>query len=290
MGDLPGSASPNGASLVRLHAGVDRKLVGGLVRVVLADDMPLLHLAVRSILAAMRGYALAAAASNVTEAEQLILRVEPEMLICDVELGGESGIALCQWTRLVSPRTRAVLLTGRDEPLLVQSALSAGAFGYLLKDSPPDTIIASLQQIAGGARVLDERLGQGRHGFGDARAAAESGLSRREREVLDELLAGLDNRAIAGRLCIAEDTVKSHMKAIFRKLGARDRAHAVALALGTALTPDANDPLGFAHRVGVPRPREGQSEQRLRHRLASQWPESPAATPERLAARSGNRP
>ena len=85
-----------------------------------------------------------------------------------------------------------------------------------------------------------------------ADCVAELGLSRREREVLDELMLGLDNKAIAIRLCISEDTVKSHVKAIFRKLGARDRAHAVALALGSA-PPAAVAAVAAAVRPGAER-------------------------------------
>jgi DNA-binding NarL/FixJ family response regulator len=213
------------------HGG---RQAGGLVRAVLADDAPLVHLAIRSVLAGMPGYVLAGAAGSVAEAEQLIRRVRPDLLISDAAVAGESGIALCRWSRQASPATTVIILTARDEPLLVQSALAAGAMGFLLKDSPAETITALVRQALTGELALDDRLGRSRQVPGAADSAAELGLSPREREVLEEVLLGLDNRGIAARLCISEDTVKSHIKAIFRKLGARDRAHAVALALGSA--------------------------------------------------------
>jgi DNA-binding NarL/FixJ family response regulator len=206
----------------------------GSTQVVIADDSPLVHLAIRSMLSGVPGYSVAAAASTVAAAEQLVQRVRPELLVCDTSIAGESGVALCRWTRQASPATQVVMLTSCDEPLLVQSALLAGAMGYLLKDSPAEVVLASLCLAASGVQILDERLGAARPRAGTADCVAEAGLSRREREVLDELMLGLDNKAIAIRLCISEDTVKSHVKAIFRKLGARDRAHAVALALGSA--------------------------------------------------------
>lgn len=206
----------------------------GLVRVVLADEAPLMHLAVRSMLSAMPGFTLAAAAAGVTAAEQLILRVQPDLLVTDVDLAGESGITLCRWARQARPGTVTVILTNRDEPLLVQSALAAGVSGYLLKASTQKSLMANLAVAISGQRVLDERLGRSMRWRSEPEVAIESGLSPREREVLDEVLAGFGNKTIARRLCISEDTVKSHVKAIFRKLGARDRAHAVALALGTA--------------------------------------------------------
>jgi DNA-binding NarL/FixJ family response regulator len=208
----------------------------GLTRVVLADEAPLMHLAIRALLAPLPDFALAAAATGMAEAEQLVLRAQPDLLITDVDLAGDSGFGLCRWVRRVSPRTAVVIMTGRDEPVLAQCARAAGATGYLLKSSRPEALADYLRQAALGLPVLDDRLGASRPGPALTDVTAEFGLSRRERDVLDELLTGLDNRAIAARLCISEDTVKSHVKAIFRKLGARDRAHAIALALGTALT------------------------------------------------------
>jgi DNA-binding NarL/FixJ family response regulator len=204
------------------------------VQVVLADDAELMHLAVRALLAASPRYAMAAAASTTVAAEQLVHRVRPGLLICDTDIAGESGIGLCRWVLQVSPGTRVVMLTSRDEPLLARSALAAGASAYLLKDTAPGVLTASLDQAMSGVTVVDDRLGHSRELGRRIDPSGECGFSRREREVLGELIAGLDNRSIARQLCIAEDTVKTHLKAIFRKLGARDRAHAVALVLGTA--------------------------------------------------------
>jgi DNA-binding NarL/FixJ family response regulator len=207
----------------------------GLVRVVLADDSPLMHLAMRAMFAAAAGFALAAAASTLVEAEQLVLRIQPDLLISDSDLAGECGIGLCRWARRASPRTVAVVLSERDEPQLATSALAAGAAAYLLKGTAPEQLIAYLRRAMCGQRVLDDRLGRSPQAPPRPDRVAEYGLSPREREVLEEMLIGMGNRAIAERLCISEDTVKSHVKAIFRKLGARDRGHAIALALGTAV-------------------------------------------------------
>jgi DNA-binding NarL/FixJ family response regulator len=227
---------PGGARTVTLarHGGVAGRPAAGLVRTVVVDEAELMHFALRALLSTVPGYTLVASARSVGDAEQLIRRVRPDLLICDVDIAGESGIGLCRWVRQASPATSVAILTSRDEPLLAQSALAAGAHGYLLKDSAPEDLAAYLDEVAAGMRVLDQRLGRSRLGEHRTDPTDEFGLSRREREVLGEVLAGLDNKRIADRLCISEDTVKSHVKAIFRKLGARDRAHAVALALGTA--------------------------------------------------------
>jgi DNA-binding NarL/FixJ family response regulator len=161
--------------------------------------------------------------------------VGPAVLICDTDIGGESGLDLCRWTRRVSAITHVVILTGRDEPRLARSALAAGAVGYLLKDTAPAILTGSLDSVMAGSVVVDARLGKSRRAT--LPVADGIGCSRRESDVLAELLNGLDNKSIAGRLCISEETVKSHLKAIFRKLGARDRAHAIALVLSAVSTP-----------------------------------------------------
>jgi DNA-binding NarL/FixJ family response regulator len=205
-----------------------------MIRVVLVDQAELMHLAVRAVLGASPRYSLVAAASTTVAAEQLVHRVRPELLICDTEIAGESGIELCRWVLQVSPGTRVVILTSKDEPLLARAALAAGASGYLLKDTARDALTAGLDLAVSGVPVVDDRLGRSRELARRIDPSGECGFSRREREVLGELISDLDNRSIARKLCVAEDTVKTHLKAIFRKLGARDRAHAVALVLGTA--------------------------------------------------------
>jgi DNA-binding CsgD family transcriptional regulator len=109
---------------------------------------------------------------------------------------------------------------------------------------------------------VNVRRGNTRAGPGAADPLADAGFSRREREVLAELVGGLDNRAIASRLCISEETVKCHVKAIFRKLGARDRAHAVAVALGAAPPQAPVVPLRPA-AAAAPRAASGDPGQRL---------------------------
>jgi DNA-binding NarL/FixJ family response regulator len=204
------------------------------VTVVLADQAVLMHIALRALFAANSQYSVIAAAETVSAAEQFVSRMRPAMLICDVDVVGEAGLDLWCWTTRVSAATRVVFLTSRDEPRLAESAITAGAVGYLLKDTAPEVIAASLDRVAAGEIVTDARVGTSRTASLPIAALLGGDFSRREGEVLTQLARGLDNKSIAGQLVISEETVKSHVKAIFRKLGARDRAHAVALALGAA--------------------------------------------------------
>ena len=153
-----------------------------------------MHMALRALLSAHSRYSIIAAADTVAVAEQLVIRVRPGLLICETEIGGESGLGLCRWARRASPATRVVILTSRDEPLLARSAVAAGATGYLLKDTAPAVLTACLDQAAAGRVVIDERLGASREPARPIDPADEVGFSRREREVLAELVAGLDNR------------------------------------------------------------------------------------------------
>jgi DNA-binding NarL/FixJ family response regulator len=203
--------------------------------VILADQAVLMHMALRALFATDSRYSVVAAADTLFAAEQFIARMRPAMLICDTGIVGQAGGDLCRWTRRFSAVTRVVFLTSRDDARLAEAVIAAGAAGYLLKDTEPETITASLDRVRDGEAVVDARLGAPRAPSLPVAALPGSGFSRREGEVLVQLARGLDNKSIAGQLCIAEETVRSHMKAVFRKLGARDRAHAVALALGAAI-------------------------------------------------------
>ncbi|GII96263.1 LuxR C-terminal-related transcriptional regulator [Sinosporangium siamense] len=199
-------------------------------RIVIVDEAKLIHLALRVVFTRTPRFSLVGSASAVPEARSIILQLKPDILLCEVDIAGNNGLELCDWTRSASPRTSPVILTSRDDPLLARSALDSGALGYLLKTSPPEDLVFHLQSVRAGRRVLDDRIGRCRTTSWENHQN-RFGLSPRECEVLEEVVLGLDNRTIAGRLCIAHDTVKSHIKAILRKIGARDRAHAIALVL-----------------------------------------------------------
>jgi len=147
--------------LVRPAVLVDPVMVSPVVvDAVVVDEAELIHSAIRALLAAAPGCRVVAAARSVGAGKQLVRRLGPGLLICDSDIAGESGIGLCQWVRQVSPATRVAILTSRDEPLLAQSALAAGAYGYLLKDSAPQDLAGYLEEVAASLRVLDQRLGR----------------------------------------------------------------------------------------------------------------------------------
>ena len=150
------------AMLARRGAPAGRPSRASPVRAMVVDDAELMHFAVRALLSTVPGYTLVASACGAGDAETLIRRLRPDLLICDVDIAGESGIDLCRWVRQTRPATRVAILTSRDEPLLAQSALTAGVHGYLLKDSAPEDLAAYLHEVASGMRVVDQRLGRSR--------------------------------------------------------------------------------------------------------------------------------
>ncbi|WP_214107859.1 LuxR C-terminal-related transcriptional regulator [Acrocarpospora catenulata] len=201
-------------------------------RVVLVDESKLTHIALHAVFAKSGRFRLAAAATSVHEARNLVLRQRPDLVLCEAEVAGESGLELCAWIRLASPATVPVVLSGVNDDTLAASAVGWGAAGYLLKISPPEDLIFYLSGVLAGQQVIDDRLTTRSWRPGEENPLSRFGLSAREREVLEEVLLGYDNRSIAVRLRISIDTVKSHIKAILRKTGARDRGHVIAMALG----------------------------------------------------------
>lgn len=215
------------------------------IRVVVVDD----HQIVRDGLVAMLGphtdVEVVGAAANAAEAIALVARTSPDVALVDINLGGESGLQLSRELIGSYPRTRVVCLTVHDEQQYLFEALRSGVSGFLLKRVVPEGLVAALRGVLAGETVVDPLL-SGRV----VKIAAESeargtfwpglqyGLTKREAELLELLTEGLPNKEVARHLCISEETVKSHLKSIYRKLSVSDRTEAVAVALREGLVPD----------------------------------------------------
>ena len=208
------------------------------MRVVLVDDHEMVLQGLKAMLARFAGRVrVVGEASEAEAAERLVATLDPDIVLCDVRLRGASGLDLTR--RLVErdPGRRVVLLSVYDDEQYVYQALRAGAVGYLLKRVTGEELVGYLEQVNSGETVVDATLA-GRAAASAARLqrgefwpGARLGLSHRESEVLALLVAGLSNKAIAGRLVVGDETVKSHVRSIYRKLDVTDRAGAVALAL-----------------------------------------------------------
>lgn len=180
-------------------------------------------------------------AGDAEQAERLALNLKPDVVLCDVRLGASSGLDVCERLGARLPSVRVVMLSVYDEPQYLYQALRAGAAGYLLKQVQGAELASYVERAAAGEVVIDSALA-GRVALHAARlesgefwSGAAMGLSQRESEVLELLVAGLSNRAIASKLVLGEETIKTHLRGLYRKLDVSDRAGAVAVALREGL-------------------------------------------------------
>ena len=213
------------------------------VRVVLADDQPLVRAGLRKVFEVDPELEVVAEVEDGLGAVSAAERWRPDVVVMDIRMPNVDGLeATRRLMARVNPPPRVLILTtfGLDE--YVFEALRAGASGFLLKDAPPEQLIAAVHTLARGDALLDpgitravvERLSRlPEPDPSDAARFAE--LSDREREVLLLLVEGCSNREIAERLVVSEGTVKSHVMAVLRKLALRDRVQAVIFGYESGL-------------------------------------------------------
>ncbi|MEV5411316.1 response regulator transcription factor [Thermopolyspora sp. NPDC052614] len=209
------------------------------LRLVLVDDHEMVIEGLKALLARFRGRVrVVGQAVSADAAEPLVAALDPDIVVTDVRLRGSvSGLDLCRRLVEANPDRRVVLLSAYDDEQYLFQALRAGAAGYLLKSVDGEGLVRHLELVASGETALDPTMAgravasAARLQAGEFWPGARFSLTQRESEVLKFLVAGLSNRAIAGKLVLGEETVKSHVRAIFRKLEVNDRASAVAVAL-----------------------------------------------------------
>lgn len=209
---------------------------------VLVDDHEMVLHGLKAMLAHFPSQVeIVAMATTVPEALALVVEHSPDIVVSDVRIGRASGIDLVSELRDSHPEVKVVLLTAYEDEHYLFQALRAGARGYMLKRIDARELVSHLERVMEGDVVIDPALA-GRVAMSAARISAGEfwpganlGLTQRESEVLSLLVAGLSNKAIAARLVISDDTVKTHVRGLYRKLEVTDRGGAVALALREGL-------------------------------------------------------
>lgn len=216
------------------------------VRVLVADDQPLVREGLRKIFQADPDLAVVADVGDGLAAVEEVGRLHPDVVVMDIRMPVLDGIeATRQVTQLGTQHyqaPRVLVLTTFDLDEYVFGALRAGASGFLLKDALPEHLIAAVHTIARGDALLDpavtravvERFGR----TPEPEPAASrrlADLSAREHEVLLLLVEGCSNKEIAGQLFVSEATVKTHVMAVLRKLALRDRIQAVIFGYESGL-------------------------------------------------------
>ncbi|HEV7624685.1 MAG TPA: response regulator transcription factor [Amnibacterium sp.] len=213
-----------------------------MIRVLVADDQAMVRAGFAALLAAQPDLEVVGQAENGAEAVALAASERPDVVLMDVRMPVLDGIAATRQVLEKAPGTRVVVLTTFDVDDYVLDAIRAGASGFLLKDAPPDDLVAAVRIVARGdallapsvTRRLIERLAVTPAQAPSSRSAL-SELTQREREVLVEVARGRSNQEIAAALVIAEQTVKTHVSRVLGKLGLRDRAQAVVAAYESGL-------------------------------------------------------
>ena len=212
-----------------------------MTRIVLVDDQTLVRGGFRSILDRQEGLDVVGEAGSGEEALAVCARERPDLVCMDIRMPGMDGIeATRRLLREPSP-PRVLVLTTFDLDAYVYEALRAGASGFLVKDAPPERLVAAVRSVAAGeelfAPTVLRRLVEAyvREPPAEPTADVLDGLTDREREVLLQMAAGLSNAEIAATLYLSPLTVKTHVTRILTKLGLRDRVQAVVLAYESGL-------------------------------------------------------
>jgi DNA-binding NarL/FixJ family response regulator len=200
-----------------------------MIRIVVVDDHPVVRDGVAATLAAVDDFEVVGQADNGRQAVQLTAALDPDVVIMDLRMPGGGGVDAVRELQRRGLRAAVLVLTTYDTDSDTIAAIEAGATGYLLKDSPTATLVAGVRATAAGETVLSPTVAT-RLASHVRRPTRTAALSERERQVIALVARGTPNRAIAEQLFVSEATVKTHLAHIFEKLGAPDRAAAVAAA------------------------------------------------------------
>lgn len=213
------------------------------VRVLLADDQPLLRTGFRMVLGAEDDLDIVGEAGDGVEAVELSRRLLPDVVLMDIRMPRMDGVAATK--AIVDARlpVRVLILTTFELDEYIVGALRAGASGFLAKDVPAEDLVTAIRTVARGEavvapRILRRLLDRFASALPDPNAAPPRSLdvlTDREREVLVQMAKGLSNAEIAAVLSVSETTIKTHVGHVLTKLGLRDRVQAVVLAYETGL-------------------------------------------------------
>lgn len=199
------------------------------VRLVLVDDHPVVRAGLRALVESQADLEVVGEARDAAEAEDVVRRTRPDVVLMDLNLGeGPGGAATTARLRRLPQPPQVLVLTTYVTETDIRAALDAGASGYLLKDAPPDELFHGVRAVARGETVLASDVAAL---LVRRVSSPEPALTEREVQILGLLADGLANKEMARRLLVSEATVKSHLAHIYTKLAVESRAGAVAKAI-----------------------------------------------------------
>lgn len=205
------------------------------IRVLVVDDHAMVRRGLAAFLKAFDDLELAGEAASGRAAVDLCIRLQPDVVLMDMVMPDMDGAAVTRLLRSQNPAIQVIALTSFMEEILVQSALHAGAIGYLLKDVSADELAQAIRAAHAGRATLSPEAAQALVQAASKPPPPGFDLTERERAVLALMVEGLNNTQIAAKLTVSPSTVKSHVSNILSKLGVASRTEAVTLALRNRL-------------------------------------------------------
>jgi two-component system response regulator DevR len=202
------------------------------IRVFLLDDHEIVRRGIADLLSAADDMEVVGEAGTAAEALRRIPAVQPDVALLDGRLPDGSGIEVCRSLRSSYPEIGCLILTSYDDDDALFAAVMAGASGYLLKEIRGSSLLDGIRQVKAGRSLLDPAVTErvmSRLRVGEQQDPRLTGLTQREREILDLIAEGLTNRQIGERLFLAEKTVKNYVSALLAKLGMQRRTQAAVL-------------------------------------------------------------
>lgn len=200
-----------------------------MIKVAIVEDNPTVRESLEAIVNLASGCQCVGAWSNAEDALRLLRKQEPDVVLMDIQLPNMSGVECTAKLKEQLPTAQIIMVTVYEDPDRIFQALRAGACGYLLKRSTPEQIVAAIRDVhQGGAPMSGEIARKVIAQFREPLETAEEveNLSAREREVLELVAQGMNNKEIAGRLGVSVDAVRWHLKHIYLKLHVHSRTQA----------------------------------------------------------------
>jgi len=204
------------------------------IRIFLVDDHAVLRQAVSVMLGAERDMTVVGQAGNGREALAAVKSARPDVVMLDIKMPEAGGLEVLQDIQRTCPKARVIVFTMYENPAYVNAAIRTGASGYVLKSVGREDLLEAIRAVHSGRRFLHAEVTRPllRQAALEAKLRpGGGGLTVRDIQVLELLADGKSNKEVAQALGISDETVKSHLKRLFEKLGVTDRTEAVALAL-----------------------------------------------------------
>ncbi|MGC7590346.1 response regulator [Bisgaard Taxon 46] len=198
------------------------------MKVLIIDDHPLMRRGIKHLIELDESFSVVGDAGNGSEGITLALQTQPDLIILDLNMKGLSGLDTLKALRAEGVDARILILTVSDSKSDIFTLIDAGADGYLLKDTEPDTLLGQIKRISQGEVILSDSI---KNALIERQSTTDPiySLTDREMDVLRLIATGLSNKQIAGQLFISEETVKVHIRNLLRKLNVHSRVAATVL-------------------------------------------------------------